>query len=355
MQETVLVTGVTGLVGSALAAALLRSGARVIALARGAPSRATSAIDRAAAGFGTRLTPAQRGALIVAPPDLEALASEHSRELGEVTYAWHAAAEMSFLPDSLDRSFQFNVGWTMQLYQLLAKSSGCRRLHYVSTAYSGGLATAKIREEIHLAPRLVTPYLITKWAAEMALEKASRGTMPVTLFRPSLIVGHTATGWYGGKSFGPYNFVDALRLAKSLGGTTLRSGLEPSVVHNYIPIDDLVHNALALSHRHESSSHFEIVHCLGTDVANQLALDEACKLLGLQFRSAPPETAADRTVAAFLGPALWFSSAPYVVGRIPLESTVLERLLGADHQRTLLDAARCSALFGWYLANTPTP
>lgn len=353
MTETILVTGVTGLVGSALAAGLLKQGARVLAIARGAPARARSAVTRAAEGFGQPLTQTELAGLIVAPPDLDALS--RGGEIGAVTSAWHAAAEMSFLPEALDRSFQFNVGWTNKLYGLLAGAGRCQRLHYVSTAYVGGFASPRVREEIHLAPRLVTPYLITKWSAELSLEKAARDSMPVTIFRPSLIVGHTETGWYGGKSFGPYNFVDALRLAKSLGARALRAGLEPSIVHNYVAIDDLVHNALALHRRHDAQASFEIVHCLGTDVANQLALDQACDLLGLRFHCGPPESVADRAVAGFLGPAIWFSSAPYVVGRIPLESTVLERLIGDDARRTPIDAARCRALFTWYLDNTAPP
>lgn len=355
MSQTVLVTGVTGLVGSALAARLLARGDRVLALARGAPARARSAVSRAAEGFGLPLSADALSRLVVAPSELDALALDFAAELERVELAWHAAAEMSFLPEALDRAFLFNVAGTVRLHQLLSRQPKCRRLYAVSTAFVGGFGAQAVREELYLSPRLLTPYLVTKWAAELALEKAARGALPVTIFRPSLIVGHTESGWYGGKSFGPYNFVDALRLAKSQGASELRAGLDPRVVHNYVAIDDLVHNALALQARESAQEPFQIVHCLGTDVANAVALEEACRLLGLRFESGPPQTASDRAVATFLGPASVFSSAPYVQGRIPLESTVLERLLGGEARRTPIDAARCRALFTWYLDNTAPP
>ena len=349
-MKTVLITGVTGYLGGALAAGFLARGHRVIALARNDArgERAQSSVVAAAAGFGDSLTAEALSRLQVLPNDLSALPNELLQKLDAV---WHCAAEMSFASRRLESSFSANVGDTHALYARIRDACPQKpRFNYVSTAYTGGIESAKIDEVLHLSPTLTNPYFVSKWSAELMLAECARQAhaLPVTLFRPSVVVGHTRTGWYGGKSFGPYNFIDGFHVSKSLGNRRLRLDIEPEISHNYVGIDDVVHNALALSTERVQEPQLSIVHAIGSELTNAEGARLIARELGVQVEFGAPRTVGDHALASWVFSQQRFNQRAAVVRRFPLVAGNLRRLLQQQFAEHPVDADTFTRLTRWY-------
>ncbi|MEO8179307.1 MAG: SDR family oxidoreductase [Deltaproteobacteria bacterium] len=338
----VLITGVTGFIGSCLAAALLARGGKVLCLVRGEAraERTLSRIEAAASGQGLELDAAWRARVEVAPYDLTVLEQEHAASLAELDVVWHLAAMLSFSSRKLRESMDFNVGGTHALYDLVRRCArGKPRFHYVSTAYTGGVEARSIREEVHLSPRLVNPYFVSKWCTELILEKLARSenALPVTIYRPTLVVGHSQTGWYGGQSYGLYNFVDAVHAGNLTGRRRMHLDIAPGTHHNYIPIDDVIQNCVALSCQQERRRAFEVFHDTGTENSNRERVDWISQGLGLELRLGRPSTLADYVVDRWVSVNKPFNCEAVGPRPFPFESGGLSRLLGADYSHHAMD------------------
>lgn len=86
-----------------------------------------------------------------------------------------------------------------------AKSHGADRFLHVSTAFSAGSNNGDlIREELHPEPdNESTVYTKTKREAERLVYESG---IPFVIIRPSILVGDSCDGHYGGKSYGVYQF-----------------------------------------------------------------------------------------------------------------------------------------------------
>jgi len=77
----------------------------------------------------------------------------------------------------------------------LAEHSGCRRLHLVSTAYVAGLTSGFCPEELVHPSAFTNVYEETKCRAEwLAVERCRKAGIPLTIYRPSIVYGHSDTG-----------------------------------------------------------------------------------------------------------------------------------------------------------------
>jgi nucleoside-diphosphate-sugar epimerase len=258
---------------------------------------------------------------------------------------------MTFASRRLESSFATNVGETHALYERIRRAAPKKpRFHYVSTAYTGGIEAEVIDETLHLAPKLVNPYFVSKWGAELMLAERARQPegLPVTLFRPSIVVGHTRTGWYGGKSFGPYNFIDGFHISASLGNRRMRIDIDPEISHNYVGVDDVVDNAVALTVEDVSQPQLSIVHALGSEMTNaertRLIADE----MGLHVDFGRPRTIGDHALATWVFVNQRFNQKPAVVGRFPFTGSNMKRLLGKHHSDHPVDAEALRRLTRWY-------
>jgi nucleoside-diphosphate-sugar epimerase len=294
----VLVTGATGFIGSALAAALLARGQAVVAPSRRDPdgARTRDAVARAARGFQLDLTPSDWERL--APVAVEGgLRPEHVEACAAV---WHCAAEMSFATKKVLESYEQNVAATTRLYELVRdRARACRRFHHVSTAYLAGMDGGRVPAELLYHPRLANTYQLTKWSAEHALANLSRGGLPVTLFRPTGVIGHRTTGWSAGRSHGWFLFVRAIHAAARRGVAEVTFDVDRHARFDGIPIDDVVRAALAFTFRAEDPAGLEIVHCGNP---HQLTIEEHFGLigevLGVRIAYGPPVTPFDRELDA---------------------------------------------------------
>ena len=345
----VLITGATGFIGSALAARLLERNARVTCLARGkdGPARTRQAVAEAARGFGFAVDPER---IEVLPYDFAAVEAEHGATLADLDAVWHCAAHMTFNNKRLREALDFNVGGTVALVEMVARvARGRPRFYYMSTAYTGGVEARVIDEQIHLAPHLVNPYFVSKWGTELVLEKLARdGVLPITVYRPTLVIGHAETGWYGGESYGLYNFLDAVSAGQIAGGRALRLDIAPDTQHNYVPIDDVVYNAIALTELADGREPFEVLIEEGTDNSNADRTAWIAEGLDFDLSMGRPRTVADHVVALWIAVNKPFNQPAAGVRPFPFQSGKISRLLGGAYRRHQLDREIHLTLVRWY-------
>lgn len=353
-EKTVLMTGVTGFIGSYLAAGFLSRGCRVIALTRndGDGARTKQAILTALhQDVAAQDSINFEHQLLVLPYDLEVAKEHHHVLLSSVDEVWHCAAEMSFSPRKLESSFQFNVGMTNELYRTVAEHApDCTRFFYVSTAYTGGAEPGLKREVLHARPQLINPYQVTKWSTEMSLatQVMQGSSLPVTLFRPAVVIGDTRTGYYPGSPFGIYMYLQALRAAKMLGAERLTIDLNLDSRLQLVPIEALIANAMALSEREQGAKSealepLEIYHVTGQRVSNDLTLNSAIKIVGLDVKVGEPESTFD-----FFADKICSWVKRFGNGDIQFDDSKLQEVLGDAYVPTAMGEKEFDTLFQWY-------
>lgn len=202
-EGSVLLTGATGFVGTELLARYLeRTDRHVYALVR-APSDAEAAARlRTVLAHGRRGDGAKLERVTAVAADLErdglGLSSERRAELARsVTDIVHSAASVSFeLP--LDDSRRINVQGTRHMLDLARDArdaGGLDRFAYVSTAYVAGTHAGEFHEDqLDVGQDFRNSYERSKFEAERLVRDAA-ATLPVQIFRPSIIVGERSTGW----------------------------------------------------------------------------------------------------------------------------------------------------------------
>ena len=309
-QKTILITGSTGFLGSAIAAKLLASGHRVIALSRNDSGgiRTRGAIEAAGTGMGIGLDSLRFSiatGLSVIECAFRDLAIEIPDQIAcEVDEVWNCAANMNYSLSQLEESLAQNVAGVRNFYRRMAKEPRLKRFNHVSTAYTASFEAERslIREELHPEALRVNAYQVSKWMGEMMLsEESGMHELPITIFRPSIIIGDRQTGWSAGKGFGYYMFIRSLQKMKERGSERVTIHLDPEVRPNVISIDDVVNAAVALSDATEDQvrDRFEIIHVVNP---HTLTLKEhfaiASEAIGIEVRFGMPETKADERYQA---------------------------------------------------------
>jgi thioester reductase-like protein len=198
-DRCLLLTGATGFVGMAVLARLVEhTDHHVACLVRArddADAEARLRVVREAV-FGDREANAARMTALagdLTQPRL-GLGERHDAVAARVRSIVHSAASVAFdLP--LDDARAINVTGTERVLALAAAAGGLERLTYVSTAYVAGERRGTARED-HLDPdaRFRNAYERSKAEAE-ARVAAHRDELPVTVVRPSIVVGESTTGW----------------------------------------------------------------------------------------------------------------------------------------------------------------
>lgn len=195
----VLLTGVTGMVGAELLAALLRDrpGARVSCLVRpgeqGARARLAAAVARVMPDGLPDHVEAVAGDL--ESPGLGLDAEVRARLQGSLTEVIHSAASVRFdLP--LEESRRINTQGTAAMLELAQGCPGLRAFDYVSTAYVCGARSGLVQPDDAAILPFHNSYEQSKAEAEALLRVAHRTSgLPLRIFRPSIVVGHSKTGF----------------------------------------------------------------------------------------------------------------------------------------------------------------
>jgi len=201
-MATTLITGATGFVGRHLLWQELRSakpGDRVIAVIRAtsqdhASARLAGILDDPSAGLSTD----QKSAASAIPGDLQqdrlGFSPDQDQAIWpELTHIIHCAASVKFTLD-LDAARAINVAGTRRVLQGAARACNLKRFDYIGTAYVAGARSGTISEDtLDLTGPFHNSYERTKAESEDLVRRAAND-LPITVFRPSIVVGDSTTG-----------------------------------------------------------------------------------------------------------------------------------------------------------------
>jgi thioester reductase-like protein len=202
-SDGVLLTGATGFVGMELLARYLeRTDRDVYVLVRGPNDRAAATrIERTLVclfGFGHsyagRVTTV-RGDVTRAGLGLRGRRNALAERVNEIV---HSAASVSFDLE-LDAARAINLDGTRRVLEFAERcrqrGAGLRRLSYISTAYVAGQHSGCFSEDdLDRGQRFRNTYEQSKFETERMIAQR-RERLPVTVLRPSIIVGARDSGW----------------------------------------------------------------------------------------------------------------------------------------------------------------
>jgi long-chain acyl-CoA synthetase len=200
--DGVLLTGATGFLGMQLLARYLERTSRpVYALVRAPDQRQAEERMRRTLRllFGPHHPYRERVTVLrgdITEPGLGlSVAPEWLAErVGEIV---HGAASVSFTLE-LPTAREINVEGTRRVLQLARscqQRGSLRRLSYVSTAFVCGDRRGQFSEdELDVGQDFRNTYEQSKFEAELLVQQ-TRAELPVTVLRPSIIVGERQTGW----------------------------------------------------------------------------------------------------------------------------------------------------------------
>jgi thioester reductase-like protein len=202
ITDSVFLTGATGFVGMELLARYLeRTDRRVYALVRAADDREAAArMERTLLSlFGPEHRYAQRVVAVrgdITRPGLGIWGGVDriAERVGEIV---HGAASVSF-EMQLQAARTINVDGTRRMLEFAERCharGGLRRFSYISTAYVAGEHGGCFSEDdLDVGQSFRNTYEQSKFEAECLVAR-SRGQLPITVLRPSIVVGERDSGW----------------------------------------------------------------------------------------------------------------------------------------------------------------
>jgi nucleoside-diphosphate-sugar epimerase len=272
--RAILLTGATGFLGRYLLRDLLRAGHAVAVLVR--DSHMAPAADRVkelvAFGSASSRISLPAPTLLVGDLTTPGLGLDGADRRWLATHSGavlHAAAHLGFRRTADGEPWTTNVGGTQYLLELCA-DLGLTEFHHISTAFVCGDRTGTIREdELDRDQRFHNDYEQSKFEAEQRVRQCR--ALQTTIYRPSIIVGDSGTGYTAGYS-GIYKLIElvarlaearrrkAARHPRGRGTTSLAlrlpgTGAEP---RNLIPVDWVAQAVVRLMARpdcHERTYH----------------------------------------------------------------------------------------------------
>lgn len=202
MGGVVLLTGGTGFLGTQIARRVVREpDTQLILLVRAPDSESAGRrLNRSfwdwpelRESLATRI---EAVAGDISKPALGLPKAQYRQLVGRVTHIIHAAADIRLVApvESLHRANVEGVAHIIEFARAVNADHGLERLAHVSTAYVAGRRTGVISEEALTAEfGFTNPYEQTKYEGECLVQEA-RNDLPVSVFRPAMIVGDSETG-----------------------------------------------------------------------------------------------------------------------------------------------------------------
>ncbi len=258
----ILVTGATGFLGSHFMRewlqtesghvfALVRgkdnlTGARRIAAALEAAQLASGTTDQALPNAWTSID----GDVTQPLAGIEPESVAHLRALS-VEVFWHFASDLRYEDRNYEAIRRTNVDGALHALAL-AVAIGIKRFVYVSTAYVCGREGGLIDESLVLPhQQFSNGYEASKAEAECLLvAECERLSLPLTILRPSIVIGPRSTQSAYGSETGLFSLIHAansIRASQSGQMANLRIPSWPAAEINFIPVDCVVSDMIALA------------------------------------------------------------------------------------------------------------
>jgi nucleoside-diphosphate-sugar epimerase len=173
---------------------------------------------------------------------------EYQRLAKEVTHIFHLAA-ISYLGMPHKTAWRVNVEGTRNVLDLARDAKGLSRFIHFSTTYVSGDRQGVIAEdELEAGQAFRNAYEETKYEAEKLVQRAAK-TLPITIVRPSTVVGDSVTGEID-RFDGPYYLGMVLVLSPLVVPLPLPgNGVAPL---NVVPVNFVVDAAWHLAHKPEA-------------------------------------------------------------------------------------------------------
>lgn len=242
--ETIFLTGFPGFIAGRLVERLASPDTQFFLLVqRQFVEKAISEIEAIAAKTGAPLEnfaiiegDITREDLGISPGDLETVRAE-------TTDIYHLAAAYDLaVPRSV--AYAVNLEGTRNVNEFARNVPDLRRYNYISTCYVSGKRAGPILEtELEHEAGFRNHYEETKYLAELEVEQL-KDQLPVTIFRPSVVVGDSQTGEIP-KYDGIYYLIQYLEKAPNL--LRLVNVGNRDVTLNLVPVDFVVEAIAALA------------------------------------------------------------------------------------------------------------
>lgn len=243
-ERTILLTGFPGFIAKRLVQRLARPDSQFFLLVQplfvDAASRAIEDISQQTG------TPLENFALVegdITHPQLGVSDEDLNTIRDETTDVFHLAAAYDLAIDR-ETAMRVNLGGTEKVNDLVRSLPNLKRYNYISTCYVAGKRKGRIQEnELEHQEGFRNFYEESKYLAETEVEKL-KAELPVTIFRPSVVVGDSTTGETT-KYDGIYYLIQYLRKAPAL--LRLINVGNNDVRLNLVPVDFVVDAIAALS------------------------------------------------------------------------------------------------------------
>lgn len=203
-QKTILITGATGFLGGYITRELFDAGFHLKLLIRNLADRqAKERISEVFPSVGTIVfaydSLSDRIEIINGDVSLERFglnAQDYSRLSNAVDEVFHCAAATKFYNESDNSLLHTNVYGTEHIARFCLTKK-LKRLHYMSTAYVAGTRRDTVFEhELEIGQTFNNNYEKSKFDAErLLMQFISQYNIPTTIYRPSIIVGDSKTGF----------------------------------------------------------------------------------------------------------------------------------------------------------------
>ncbi len=248
----------------------------------------------------------------------------------ETTDIYHLAAIYD-LAVARNPAFLVNLEGTKNVNEFAKSLPNLRRYNYISTCYVAGKRNGEILEtELAHDAGFRNYYEETKYLAEMEVENL-KGELPITIFRPSVVVGDSETGETA-KYDGIYHVIFYLKKFPAL--LRLVNVGNKAVKLNLVPVDFVVEGIAALA-KDESAT--------GKTIAladpNPMTTQEICDVIseaitGKKSVLTPPMKVVEFSLSLPFSPAisgLPLSGVPYFFLSQTYDTHIADELLSAHN------------------------
>ena len=243
-SRSIFVTGFPGFIAGRLVERLASADTQFFLLVQ--PQFVDAAMESVGKISRSKNVPLENFALVegdITKPNLGIAETDLGLIRSETTDVFHLAAVYD-LAVAKNVAYTVNFEGTKNVNEFAGSVKNLHRYNYVSTCYVAGKRKGRILEtELEHNAGFRNHYEETKYLAELEVEGLKK-ELPVTIFRPSVVVGDSKTGETA-KYDGIYYLIQYLRRAPKLlrvinvGNTKVRL--------NLVPVDFVVESMAALA------------------------------------------------------------------------------------------------------------